>query len=149
MQATHPEAYRAERPLSESATPARQARQAYHLLHVGFIVLPLIAGLDKFTMFLADWPKYLSPAYQGILPLSAPAFMMAVGIVEILAGLLVAIKPKIGATVVGVWLVAIVINLVLHPAGYLDIALRDVGLAIAAFALAALSPHSRSARVEA
>ena len=145
MQATHSEAYRGERGSVRSTTPARQA---YQILHLGFIVLPVIAGLDKFTMFLADWPKYLSPAFQSIVPLDAAVFMYAVGIVEILAGLLVAIRPRIGAYVVGGWLVAIVINLVLHPAGYLDLALRDVGLAMAAFALACLSPKSKLPQVE-
>jgi hypothetical protein len=114
------------------------------LLHATFIVLPVVAGLDKFAELLTNWPKYLSPAMQSIVPLSPQAFMYAVGIVEIFAGISVAVRPRVGGLIVGAWLCLIALNLVLHPAGYFDIALRDLGLAFAAFACARLSNPPRA-----
>ena len=119
-------------------TKARPAYQAYQLLYLGFIVAPLVAGLDKFTQFLTDWDKYLAPVVAGLLPFSTHAFMLIVGIVEIGAAALVALRPQIGAYVVAAWLAGIVINLLLIP-GYFDIALRDFGLMLGALALARLS----------
>ncbi|HEX8794422.1 MAG TPA: hypothetical protein VF765_25935 [Polyangiaceae bacterium] len=114
------------------------AYQAYQVLHIAFVIAPVIAGLDKFADLLTNWDKYLAPGIADILPFSAHAFMMLVGIVEIAAGLVVAVKPRIGAYVVAAWLVAIIINL-LMVGGYLDVALRDVGLCLGAIALARLS----------
>lgn len=122
------------------------ARQAYELLHWGFVAAPLIAGLDKFAGLLTNWDKYLAPAIRDYLPVNAHTFMMVVGAIEIFAALIVAIRPRIGAYVVAAWLVGIIVNLVL-VGGYLDVALRDVGLCIGALALARLSVdfgHSRS-----
>ena len=112
--------------------------QAYQILYIGFTALPIIAGLDKFVQLLAAWERYLAPAVAGLLPVAPRTFMLGVGIVEVLAGLMVAVKPVIGAWVVGLWLVGIVINLLIGGA-YLDIALRDFGLALGAFALARLA----------
>src|SRR5688572_9612293 len=114
-------------------------RQAFSILHLGFIVLPVIAGLDKFTHLLCNWDKYLAPAIAGILPIDPHHFMLGVGVVEILAGLLVALRPRIGGYVVAAHLVAIILNLTIHPFGYMDVALRDLGLAIGAFAMARLA----------
>ncbi|HEY2747273.1 MAG TPA: hypothetical protein VGL86_21775 [Polyangia bacterium] len=114
------------------------ARQAYHILHWGFVAAPTIAGLDKFTHFLTNWDQYLAHSIERILPMSGHAFMLLVGVVEILAGLLVAVKPRIGAFVVAAWLVGIIVNLLL-VSGFYDIALRDFGLMLAAIALARLS----------
>ena len=114
------------------------AYQAYQILYIGFIVAPLLAGLDKFTHFLTDWDKYLAPVVADLLPFSAHTFMLVVGVVEIGAAILVAVRPQIGAYVVAAWLAAIVINLLLIP-GYFDIALRDFGLMLGALALARLS----------
>ncbi len=114
------------------------ARQAYWLLYIAFIAAPIIAGLDKFTDFLVQWEQYLTPPVAHLLPVSEHVFMRAVGVVEIIAGLLVAFRPTIGGYVVAVWLCGIILNLLLG-AGYYDIALRDVGLALAALALARLS----------
>lgn len=114
------------------------AYQAYQVLHVAFVVAPVIAGLDKFADLLTNWDKYLAPAVGDILPFRAHAFMMLVGIVEIAAGLVVAIKPRIGAYVVAAWLAAIILDL-LMLGGYLDVALRDLGLCLGAVALARLS----------
>ena len=119
-------------------TKARPAYQAYQLLYLGFIVAPLVAGLDKFTHFLTDWEKYLAPVVADVLPFSTHTFMLFVGIVEIGAAILVALRPQIGAYVVAAWLAGIVLNLLLIPA-YFDVALRDFGLMLGALALARLS----------
>jgi hypothetical protein len=120
------------------ATTSRPAYQAYQILYIGFIVAPLLAGFDKLTHFLTNWDQYLAPAIERLLPISGHTFMVFVGIVEMTAALLVAVRPRIGAYVVAAWLFGIVINLLLIP-GYLDIALRDFGLALGALALARLS----------
>ena len=112
--------------------------QAYQILHIGFSVAPLIAGLDKFFNFLTDWSKYLSPTVAQYSPLDALTTMKVVGAIEIVAGFLVAFRPKIGAYVLAVWLLGIIINLLLIP-GYFDIALRDLGLCLGALALGRLS----------
>lgn len=110
--------------------------QAYRILHIGFTVAPILAGLDKFTNLLVNWTQYLAPFVANVVP--ASAFMMTVGVVEIIAGLLVFFKPRIGAYVVAAWLAGIIFNLLLVP-GYLDVALRDFGLFLGALALARLS----------
>jgi hypothetical protein len=114
--------------------------QAYQALHIGFTIAPLVAGLDKFFYWLTNWDQYLAPTIASmvanVMPVST--FMQAVGVIEILAALLVALKPRIGAYVVCAWLVGIIVNLLLLG-GYYDIALRDLGLAIGAFALGRLS----------
>jgi hypothetical protein len=107
-------------------------------LYVAFIVAPLVAGLDKFTHVLTNWDQYLAPLIAGLLPVSGHTFMLFVGIVEMTAAVLVAVRPRIGAYVVAAWLLGIVVNLLLIP-GYLDVALRDIGLALGALALARLS----------
>lgn len=124
------------RPVASGALT--RARQAYWLLYVAFIAAPIIAGLDKFTDFLVQWEQYLTPPVAHLLPVSEHMFMRAVGVIEIIAGLLVAFRPAIGGYVVALWLCGIILNLLLG-AGYYDIALRDFGLALAALALARLS----------
>ena len=130
---------------SDAAVPVRThartftpAYQAYQLLHVAFVVAPLLAGADKFFHFMVNWDQYLSPLVTRTLPISVHTFMQAVGIIEIVAALLVALMPAIGGWVVGLWLLGIVVNLLTIPA-YFDIALRDFGLALGAFALARLA----------
>jgi hypothetical protein len=135
MQATHP-SYQGAHGESIATSPARQAYQA---LHVGFIVAPVLAGLDKFTNLLTDWTKYLAPSVANVLPFDARTFMYGVGVVEVIAGLIVAIRPRIGGYIVSAWLLGIILNLLLHTQRYYDVALRDLGLAIGAFALARLS----------
>ena len=127
---------------------SRPAYQAYQILYVGFIVAPLLAGLDKFTHVLTDWDRYLAPVVAGMLPVSGHTFMLFVGLVEIAAAVLVAARPRIGACVVAAWLLGIVVNLLLIP-GYFDIALRDFGLALGALALARLSEEFTGGRVQA
>lgn len=114
------------------------AYQAYRILQSGFTVAPVVAGLDKFFHLLVNWDQYLAPAIARLSPLSAHQLMLAIGVIEIAAGILVAIKPRIGAYVVSAWLLAIVFDLLLVP-GYFDIALRDVGLSLGALALGRLS----------
>ncbi|MFN3647983.1 MAG: hypothetical protein ACK47B_00275 [Armatimonadota bacterium] len=114
------------------------AYQAYQILHVGFTLLPIVAGIDKFTHWLVNWDQFLSPFVARLLGGYSHTFMLAVGVIEIAAGLLVAFKPRIGGYVVALWLWAIVLNLLLIP-GYFDVALRDFGLSLGALALARLS----------
>lgn len=135
MQATHPSYHGAHGEIV-AASPARQAYQA---LHIGFVVAPVLAGLDKFTNLLTDWSQYLAPSVANLLPFSARTFMYGVGVVEVIAGLIVAIRPRIGGYIVSAWLVGIILNLLMHTQRYYDVALRDLGLAIGAFALARLS----------
>jgi len=117
---------------------ADPARQAYHILHWGFVAAPTIAGLDKFTHLLTNWDQYLAHSVGKLLPMSGHAFMLLVGVVEIIAGLLVAVKPRIGAYVVAAWLFGIIVNLLL-VSGFYDVALRDFGLMLGAIALGRLS----------
>ena len=132
------------------ASPWQDARfQAYALLRTGFAAAPILFGLDKFFEVLVDWPIYLAPWVNDIAPGSAQDFMYVVGVVEILAGVLVAVKPRYGAYLVAAWLGGIIVNLLSHS-GYYDIALRDFGLLIGALALARLAavydaPPRRSA----
>ena len=114
------------------------AYQAYQILHVGFVAAPVVAGADKFFHLLCNWDKYLAPAIAAQTSMGAHKMMLAAGAVEVLVGLLVALKPKVGAYVVMLWLFGIIVNLVLLG-GYWDIALRDFGLALGALALGRLS----------
>ena len=112
------------------------AYQAFRILQFGFVAAPIIAGVDKFFGFLVDWEQYLAPFIGDLI---APGiFMGVVGVVEIIAGIGVAIKPRIFAYVVSAWLVGIILNLLMIP-GFYDIALRDLGLALGALALGRLS----------
>lgn len=125
-------------PQTRTATTTSPAQQAFLLLRAGFTVAPVVFGLDKFLGLLADWPSYLWPRVDALLPGTASQAMMAVGVVEIAAGLLVAVRPRIGGYVVAAWLGVIIVNL-LALGGFYDIALRDVGLLLAALALARLA----------
>ena len=111
---------------------------AYVLLRTGFTVLPIVFGADKFANVLTNWEHYLAPWIARLIPLTAHQAMLAVGVIEIAAGLAVAVKPRYGAYIVAAWLAGIVINLVSYP-GFYDIALRDFGLMLAALTLARLA----------
>jgi uncharacterized membrane protein YphA (DoxX/SURF4 family) len=102
------------------------------------VALPILAGLDKFFHLLVNWDQYLAPLATQVLPVSGHTFMLVVGVIEIAAGLLVAVRPRIGAYVVALWLWGIIANLLLVP-GFYDIALRDFGLSLGALALARIS----------
>ena len=117
---------------------APPARQAYWALHFTFVAAPLIAGIDKFFHLLVNWDLYLAPWIANLSPIPAHSLMLIVGAIEIIAAIIVAVKPRIGAWIVFAWLWAIIINLLSFP-GFYDIALRDFGLSLGAFALARLS----------
>jgi uncharacterized membrane protein YphA (DoxX/SURF4 family) len=125
--------------------PAREsvrsdpAAQAYLIMRIAFTVAPILFGLDKFANVLTDdWTRYLSSEFNSLLPGSAATGMHLVGIVEIVAGLLVAIRPREGALIVAAWLAGIILNLLLIG-GYGDIALRDFGLLLGALSLSRLA----------
>jgi len=122
------------------------AYQAYLVLRTAFVVAPILFGIDKFFNWMTYWPKYLWVGIPNVISVSPQNFMYAVGVVEIAAGLLVLIWPRIGSWVVVAWLAGIVTNLVIksiavggHTQVFWDIALRDFGLMIAAIALARLA----------
>lgn len=127
---------------STGAIGASPTRQAYVILYFGFILLPILAGLDKFFHLLVNWDAYLAPVVTRILPMSGHTIMLVVGVIEIGAGLLVLVRPQVGAYVVTFWLLGIIANLLLVP-GFYDIAVRDFGLSLGALALARLSADSR------
>ena len=110
----------------------------FTLLKFTFVVVPIVAGLDKFTNLLTNWEQYLNPALAGMLPFSAAAFMMVVGVVEIIAGIIVLRKPAIGGLVVAAWLTLIALTLLLSL-NYLDVAVRDLVMAIAALSMARMA----------
>jgi hypothetical protein len=117
-----------------TAERAHPVSQAYQLLHLGFTVAPILAGLDKFFHLLCNWDQYLAPWAARLSPIGGHNLMLVFGVVEIAAGILVALRPRIGALIVGIWLCAIIVNL-LSMGTYFDVALRDLGLALGAFAL--------------
>jgi hypothetical protein len=127
---------------THSALSSRSLRdpayQAFVVLRSAFVIAPVLFGADKFTNLMVDWDQYLAPALARPLPVSPDEAMYAVGVVEILAGFLVAVHPRLGAAVVAAWLGGIVVNLLLIP-GFYDVALRDVGLLLGAVALQRLS----------
>jgi uncharacterized membrane protein YphA (DoxX/SURF4 family) len=114
------------------------AQQAFRILQFGFTVAPILAGLDKFFHLLVNWDQYLPGLVTRISPIQPHSLMFIAGVIEIVAGIGVALKPRIFAYVVAAWLAVIIINLLLIP-GYFDVALRDFGLLLAALALARLS----------
>jgi hypothetical protein len=112
--------------------------QAFALLRTVFTVAPILFGLDKFFDILTDWNQYLAPWINDIVPGSATTAMEIVGVIEVAAGILVAVAPRVGAYVVALWLLGIIVNLLSLP-GYYDVALRDFGLFVAALALGRLA----------
>ncbi len=122
----------------ESVSTTSPAYQAYLILRTGFTVAPIVAGLDKFFNLLVNWEQYLPAFINDLTGGRGHELMLAVGVIEILAGLGVAFKPRLFAYVVSAWLLLIVVNLLMIP-GYFDVALRDFGLALGALALARLS----------
>jgi uncharacterized membrane protein YphA (DoxX/SURF4 family) len=117
---------------------ANPGYQAFLILRIGFTVAPIVAGLDKFANLLADWSKYLAPVIPKTLGVAPETFMRGVGVIEIIAGILVAALPRYAAYVVAAWLAAIIVNL-LVLGEYLDVALRDLGLMLGAIALGRLA----------
>ncbi|GGW78642.1 hypothetical protein [Streptomyces galilaeus] len=133
-----------------SATPRRAlftdpGYQAFVILRTGFTVAPILFGLDKFANLLVDWPTYLAPWINDIVPGSAQAAMYAVGVIEIVAGVAVALAPRFGGWLVAGWLAGIIVNLLTIP-GHYDVALRDFGLLLGAVALARLAQRYHTKR---
>jgi uncharacterized membrane protein YphA (DoxX/SURF4 family) len=123
--------------------------QAFAIMRLAFTVAPIAFGLDKFFNVMVDWPQYLAPWINDIVPGSGQDFMYVVGAIEIVAGIVVGLKPRYGAYVVAAWLAGIIFNL-LTASGYYDVALRDFGLMLGALTLARLAsvydpPFSRRA----
>src|SRR5256885_4675583 len=116
------------------------------LLRLGYGLVPIVAGADKFTNVLADWEKYLSPEVEERLPIDGRTFMRLVGLVEIAAGLLVLRRPRVGGALVAAWLGGITANL-MSMGKYLDVAARDALLAVGALALSRMPRPARDKRV--
>src|SRR3712207_1553087 len=115
------------------------AAQAFLLLRIAFTVAPILFGLDKFAeAMISDWPKYLAPEFNDLIPGNGQDAMYIVGAVEIVAGLVVAVAPRFGGLLVAGWLGGIIVSLLL-VGGYADIALRDFGLLLGALTLARLA----------
>lgn len=116
------------------STTADRAERATNVLKWTYVLVPIAAGADKFMHLLTDWNKYLAPVVADIIPFSSNVFMGIVGVIEIAAGIVVFIRPKLGSLIVGLWLIAIAINLLL-TGQYFDVAVRDIVMAIGAFSL--------------
>ena len=114
------------------------AFQAFALLRLGFTVAPVLFGLDKFLDWLVDWRIYLAPEINDLVPGDAHQALLVIGVIEIVAGLVVAVRPRFGGYLVAAWLAGIIVNLLLQ-ADFYDIALRDFGLLLAALTLARLA----------
>lgn len=131
-------------------TPNREtlsdpAYQAFLVLRTVFTVAPIVFGLDKFANLLTDWPGYLAPWINDIVPGSGQDAMYVIGVIEIVAGIAVALIPRYGALIVVAWLAGIILNL-LTLSGFYDVALRDFGLLVGALALARLATKYAPAR---
>jgi hypothetical protein len=113
-------------------------KPVFNVLRITFGIVPIVAGLDKFTNLLTDWTQYLSPGLVHMLPFSAHVFMMIVGVIEIIAGIIVLRKPAIGGIIVSAWLILIALTL-LASGKFLDVAVRDLVMAIGAFSLAKIA----------
>jgi hypothetical protein len=131
--------------IARSATWSDPAYQAFLLLRTVFTVAPILFGLDKFANLLGYWPGYLAPWIDGLVPGTAQQAMYAVGVIEVVAGIAVAVAPRFGAWLVAAWLAGIIVNLLSFP-GFFDIALRDVGLLVGAVALARLATRYAPSR---
>lgn len=116
----------------------RSLVQTFNLLKFTFVIVPIVAGADKFFNLLTNWEQYLNPSLAGMLPFSDSAFMMIVGVIEIIAGLIVLKKPQIGGYIVAAWLTLIALTL-LAGFSYVDVAVRDLVMAVSAFAMARMS----------
>ncbi|MEP6711268.1 MAG: hypothetical protein ABJA37_02575 [Ferruginibacter sp.] len=119
-------------------TAIQQAGKVQHVLKYTYGIVPIVAGLDKFTNLLTNWENYLSPSITNMLPFSAGIFMYIVGVIEMVAGVLVLIRPSIGGYVVMTWLAAIALTLI-AGGHYFDVAVRDLVMSVGAFCLAKLS----------
>ncbi|HQV78037.1 MAG TPA: hypothetical protein PLJ42_04925 [Chitinophagales bacterium] len=122
----------------ENRTTNQALAPTFYLLKYTFVVIPIVAGADKFLNILTNWEQYINPTLAGILPFSAATFMMIVGVIEIIAGFIVLKKPEIGGYIVAAWLTSIALSL-LVGFNFVDVAVRDLAMAIAAFSMAKIS----------
>ena len=125
-------------PLPNNQNASSRASEAFRILQFGLVAAPILAGLDKFFHLLVNWDQYIPSIVAQLSPIDPHTLMLVVGVIEIIAGIGVALKPRIFAYVVAGWLGIIIVNLLLIP-GYFDVALRDFGLLLAALALGRLS----------
>jgi|SRR5689334_5657445 len=116
----------------------QNAESVQRLMRYTYGIVPIVAGLDKFTNILTDWKHYLAPSIVSALPFSASTFMSIVGVIEIVAGIIVLARPRVGGYIVMAWLIAIALTLIVGGQ-YYDVAVRDLVMAIGAFSLATLS----------
>jgi hypothetical protein len=133
-----PAAGRRGRVAVQSTDASDPVVQSFWLLRIGFTVAPILFGIDKFAHVLVNWDRYLAPEFTDLFNVSAHTLMYGVGVIEIVAGLVVALRPRFGGYLVTAWLAGIIVNL-LMIGGYYDIALRDFGLLLAALTLARLA----------
>lgn len=110
----------------------------FNLLKITFVILPIAAGADKFLHLLTDWNQYMNPDLAALLPFSVSTFMLIAGVIEIIAGIIVLVKPHVGGFIVAAWLTAIALTLIAGGM-YLDIAVRDIVMAVSAFSMARLA----------
>ena len=122
----------------ESTTLQQSIKPTFNLLKLTFGIVPIVAGLDKFTNLLTHWKQYINPTLENMLPFSASTFMMIVGVIEIIAGIIVLKKTELGGYIVAAWLTVIALTL-LAGFNFVDVAVRDLVMAIAAFSLARLA----------
>lgn len=122
----------------ESTIKNQSLTQTFNLLKLTFGIVPIVAGADKFTNLLTNWEQYINPSIANLLPFSASVFMMIVGVIEIVAGIIVLKKTEIGGYIVAAWLTVIALTLLLGF-NYVDVAVRDLVMAISAFAMARIS----------
>lgn len=124
----------------ENTNVNQTLRPTFNLLKLTFGLVPIVAGLDKFTNLLTNWEQYLSPKMAGMLPLQPHAFMMVVGVIEIIAGVIVLLKPAVGGLVVAAWLTLIALTLI-SGGHYFDVAVRDLVMAVSAFSMTRLAKN--------
>lgn len=122
----------------ESANLQQAIKPTFNLLKLTFGLVPIVAGLDKFTNLLTNWEQYINPTLGGMLPFSGHTFMMIVGVIEIVAGIIVLKKTEIGGYIVSAWLALIALTL-LTSFSYVDVAVRDLVMAISAFSMARIA----------
>lgn len=132
---------------NKTLTMSHALRPSYNLLRITFGIVPIVAGLDKFTNLLTDWEQYLNPGIASMLPFSPHTFMLIVGIIEIIAGIIVLVRPALGAFIVAAWLALIAITL-LAGGQFLDVAVRDLVMAVGAFTLGRIARDVSHANYE-
>lgn len=122
----------------ETTSLNQTIKPTFTLLKLTFAIVPIVAGLDKFTDLLTHWENYINPGIMGMIPFTAYTFMMIVGVIEIIAGIIVFVKPALGGMIVAAWLTLIAITLI-ASGNFLDVAVRDLVMAIAAFSMARIA----------